>query len=115
MADITPPDLFPNYALLASTDPAPAAGLFIPLTDLPGLDLSEANATTGDGRAVLYGLVQGAFTNLQALPTADRPVRLTLTKVPPTGIGIDLIRQNYTLSVELGVDPGEGVAIAPEA
>ena len=115
MADITPPDVFPDYAYLESTDPAPANGIFIPLTNLPGLDAAEANATTGDGRAILYGLIQGAFGNIQALPQAERPVRLTLTKVPPTGIGIDLIRQNYTLSVELGVDPGEGVAIAPEA
>lgn len=114
MADIFPTALYPNYALLAAAATTPSEGIFIPLSDLASLSSAEANATTGDGRAVFYALVQDGYAGIQALAVEARPTKLTITKANPTGIGVDLVRQNFTVGVDLTIDP-DGTGLASEA
>jgi hypothetical protein len=113
MADILPSDLYPGYQLLAAAASAPSQGIFIPLADLASLTAAEANASTGDGRAVFYALVQDGYAGVQALAVASRPTKLTITKANPTGVGVDLVRQNYTIGIDLTIDPN-GTGLAPE-
>lgn len=113
MADILPTDLYPGYQLLAAAASTPSQGLFIPLSDLASLTAAEANAATGDGRAVFYALVQDGYAGIQTLDTAARPTKLTITKANPTGVGVDLVRQNYTIGIDLTIDPN-GTGLAPE-
>lgn len=114
MASITPLQVFPNYALLESSDPAPSQGIFIPLTDLEGYSAIEANSTTGDGRALVYALIEHAQANIMALADADKPSKMTLTKAAPSAIGqLNQVRQNYTASFDIAV-PATG-DLVPES
>lgn len=114
MADIIPTDLYPGFELLAATDPAPSQGIFIPLANLSSLSAAEADTATGDGRAVFYALVQDGYAGIQALASAARPTKLTITKANPTGIGVDLVRQGFSVAIDLTIDPN-GTGLAPEA
>lgn len=114
MADIIPTDLYPGYTLLAAAAAAPSQGIFIPLADLSSLSAAEADTATGDGRAVFYALVQDGYAGIQALATASRPTKLTITKANPTGVGVDLIRQGFAIAIDLTIDPN-GTGLAPEA
>jgi hypothetical protein len=104
MANLTPVGMFAGYELLAATDPAPSQGIFIPLATLVGLSAAEANETTGDARSVLLSIIDRATTSLAAVPVADRPNGLTITKANPTGISATSIRQGYTTNFDLNVD-----------
>jgi len=97
MANITPVQaLGTGYALLASNDPAPAQGVFIPLANITGLSAAEANASTGDGRKVIVGLMEKIHDNIQALASSARPVYVTLAKGQPTGVAVNQINHCFT-------------------
>lgn len=55
--------------------------LKIPLADLPGLSAADANATTGDYRAVLLAFISLAYAYYTALADADKP-KAFLVRVP---------------------------------
>lgn len=110
MANIIPTDIYAGYKLLAAADPAPSQGIFIPLASLPTLNTEEANAETGDGRAIIHSLVEQAYTSIQALATTARPNRLSVTKANPNGVGIGLVNQSYGITVTLGLDNSTNVA-----
>lgn len=107
MANITPAQLFPGLTV-DGTD------VVIPLADLAGLTAVEADPATGDGREVARVLVNSIVAKIQALATADRPTKMTVTKANPQGIGVDQIRQAYSLSFDVSVD-ASGAALVAEA
>jgi hypothetical protein len=98
MADILPTDLFSGYT-------SDGTDITIPIASLPALTTGEANATTGDGREVLRAIIVQAKTALDALATADKPTKLTLTSSNPTGVSASTIRQSYTMTFDLAVSP----------
>ncbi|GAB4465529.1 MAG: hypothetical protein OHK0037_20380 [Elainellaceae cyanobacterium] len=101
MPAILPGAIFPNYQYLSAAEAAPSAGLFIPLNSLPGLTADEADETTGDGRKVAFELSRAMFTNYNALTTAQRPSRFTITRGIPAGIDQTTVRQTYTLTFDI--------------
>lgn len=114
MADIIPTQLFPNYAYLESGTATPSDGVFIPLSDLPQLSAGEADAATGDGREVARALVDTATDAIRSLADADKPTKMSVTKGNPQGIGIDQIRQSYTITFDLVVNGDTGVDMVSE-
>ncbi len=110
MAAPLPTDLIPGFALLANTDPAPEQGIFIPLSNLTGLTALEANATTGDGRKVLFEILKAVQTAYAAISPA--PSGLVVTKSTPTGVNVTTIRQSYNAQFDLAIDT---VDVAPSA
>ena len=102
-----PTDLFPNL----TTD---GTSITIPLTDLDGLTASEADPATGDGRELARILVNTMVKKYLELPVADRPARFVANKANPQGIGLEQIRQNYTLGFDVILDSA-GVAMVSEA
>ena len=115
MAMITPVQaLGSGYALLANNDPAPAQGLFIPLANVTGLSAAEANATTGDGRKVIAGLIEKINDNIQALASSARPVNLTIAKGQPTGVAINQVNQSFTITIRYDTTFANIVEVAPE-
>lgn len=102
-----PTEIFPNLTV-NGTD------LVIPLSDLEGLTASEADPVTGDGREVARILVNTIVTKFLAIPAQDRPARFVAGKANPQGIGVEQIRQNYTLGFDVILD-STGVAMIPEA
>lgn len=107
MANILPTVLFPNISVVGSD-------VVIPLGDLAGLTASEADPVTGDGRELARILVETIASKVLALPTADRPTRMTVAKANPQGIALDQIRQNYTVGFDVSLD-ASGSAMVSEA
>lgn len=106
MADITPEQLFPGLT-------ATATEITIPLTALAGLTPVEANPVTGDGREVARIITESMVTAFRGLTAQDRPSKMSVAKPNPQGIGIDQIRQAYTLSFDIAVD-NSGSVLVPE-
>lgn len=69
-----PTSLWPSYTYGAST-------LSIPLAALDGLSAANADASTGDWRAIMIALMQTMFRHYSGLATADRPTAL-IPKAP---------------------------------
>lgn len=102
MASITPDDLFPGAEVVAANGTVAAQSLCIPLSALPGVSASEANPDTGNGAVVARGLVEQMYTQIQAIPTADRPTRLSITRGAQTitpGL-VNGVRTPYTVTVD---------------
>ncbi|BAQ67071.1 hypothetical protein [Geminocystis sp. NIES-3709] len=107
MANITPAQLFPGLTI-DGTD------VVIPLEDLAGLTSVEADPATGDGRELARVLLDTIASKVLALSTANRPTKMTVTKANPQGIGIDSVRQAYTMSFDVSID-ATGAALVAEA
>lgn len=114
MANITPTQVLTGYALLAQNDPAPAQGIFVPLTTITGLSAAEANATNGDGRKLIAGLMESINTALTALPNNAKPVYLTVAKAQPSGVALGQINQTFSVTVRYQSEFGQIVEVAPE-
>lgn len=52
----------------------------VPIATFPELTAAEADATTGDIRKVLFALCAKLHAQWLATATADRPVRMTISK-----------------------------------
>jgi hypothetical protein len=107
MANILPTVVFPNY----TTD---GTDITIPIASLVGLTADEANATDGDGRELIRSLVATMKASIDALDTASKPTKLTVTASNPSGLNASSIRQLTTFSFDLEVNPAT-VQMAPEA
>lgn len=96
MAAITPTALFTGLTIANDA-------LVIPLTSLPGLTLTEANATTGDGRELLRIICETVVAKLDAMAAADRPTKMTYGKGVPSGQTTNTFRQSYNFNFDVGV------------
>ena len=98
MAQISPQDVFPSY----SSD---GTNITLPLALFPGLDAAEADATTGNGAELLRNLLEVAYTNIQALDSANQPTQMRWQKPPVAGVGTNISRQDYTFGFNIQADP----------
>lgn len=64
---------------------------------------AEANATTGDIRKILYGIVEGIYVKYQAVAAvpANLPNRLTVSKTSSVNSTTGLITSNYFIQFVL--------------
>lgn len=69
-----PTSIWPSYTYGSST-------LSIPLAALDGLTAADADAATGDWRAIMLAILQTLFRHYNALASADRPTAL-IPKAP---------------------------------
>lgn len=104
MPNVTPAALFTGYELLAATDPAPAEGIFIPLTAFSGgggeLTAANADPSTGDGRKVVYEFVETVNRKIAALDAASKPRFMTISRSETRGNAADSITRSITLKFE---------------
>lgn len=99
-----PTDWLPNYAF---TEP----DITIPRTDLDGITAAEADATTGDIREVVRGLLEALYQEHQSAVFADRLTQFRISKsVSPN---VEANTQEITYSVRCIVDVGD-VNVIPE-
>jgi hypothetical protein len=54
--------------------------LSIPISAFPELTAAEADATTGDSRKFIYALLHRFHTTFTAIPAANRPSRMTVSR-----------------------------------
>lgn len=101
-----PTSLFPNY----SSD---GTDITLPLATI-SVTAGEANTTTGDSRAILRRMVDSAYNTIQALPSADRPTKMSITRSNPSVVGANTLRQTYTISFDTTYQ-NSALTMAPEA
>lgn len=84
--------------------PATEDGVFIPLTDLPGIQESEWNNSDYDIAMSKghHALVERLYTILSSNP--GKPLGSNATKSSPSGVAINLFRQTYTFTFQKHVD-----------
>lgn len=75
----------------------------IPIASLASLEAAEANATTGDVRAILFGILKTVANANAALATADKSNRFTIASSANQGTstvsGVTVPVLNHTFSV----------------
>lgn len=100
-----PTSMFPAYT---------SDGTLLSL-DLDDANLSAANAhtSTGDIRAILRGILDRAFMVISALPTADKPKKMSITKGAPQVVGTNVLRQTYTVTFDTTYQ-NTALTMAPE-
>lgn len=103
MAIKRPADYFSGYEVVAAGGTVTAESVCIPIAALPGLSAAEANATTGDGSALLRSVSEAVFSAFSAMPTAERPTKFTITRGAQTITpgATNQIRQPYTYTFDL--------------
>jgi hypothetical protein len=73
-----------------------------PLASVTDLTAAEADATTGDLRAIAFRLVESLYQHISGLATADAPGQLTITRNRfESGTSI---AYRYLLTVNTGVE-----------
>lgn len=97
MASINPADLFPGYT-------SDGTNITIPLAALPGLEASEADASTGNGSEVLRIICESAYQAIEGMDQASRPTQITWSKAVPAGLTNDTFRQSYTFGFTIGTN-----------
>ena len=86
----------------------------IPLSSLPGLDSSEADASTGDIRKVARALMAALYAAWLAEEAADRPQRMRLSRNSTVDDETGNTTRDYTASF-LVATTGEEVVDEPSA
>jgi hypothetical protein len=114
MADILPGVLFPGYEFVSAGGTVTADSVVIPLSALPAVSASEADATTGDGREVMRAIHEASANAYLALDTASRPINMTIGKAGVSGNGVDQYTQSYSASYNLSIDQ-DGTSLVAEA
>lgn len=98
MANILPTAIFPNMT-------SDVTGITIPYTDLAGLTQAEADVGTGDGREVARSLEESIFAAISALGAGVAPEEMTVSKNTTPTTGTNAIRDSYTFTFDVIVDP----------
>lgn len=72
--------------------------LTIPIASIPELTAAEIDSATGDIRKMLYAIAELAWTKWSALPTVDRPTKMTLSKSASVNATTGLVTNTYTFT-----------------
>lgn len=82
--------------------------LSIPLANLDGLTAAEANATTGDWRAIAQALLVTLYNHYNGLATADKPAAMTVStpsvQAVSSGDFAGTVKATYSASFYLTLD-----------
>lgn len=104
--DTAPTALIPGFTSDATTIVLPDA--------FTGIASGDKDPATGDSRAILRSILDSAYVAIQALPTVDRPKRLTIARGNPTVTAPNTLRQSYTVTFETTY-ANSALSMAPEA
>lgn len=102
--DDTPSVLFPGWT-------SDGTNVSFAISGFPKLSTAEAHTSTGDSRKVLYALCHQIEANYAALPTADKPARLTITRGEQT-VSPGIQRVFFALAFDLDIS---GADVAAES
>ena len=96
---LLPTDFWADYSL-ETVDTV--QGVFIPLSNLPGLTAAEANATTGNGGEVLRQIVASAYTAYAAMD--PKPTKTAIENFDTNDTGTRKVQHfdcNFVVTVPL--------------
>jgi hypothetical protein len=86
----------------AASGSAVAAGLYIPVADLPGVTASELDGTPTGAEKAMFAILNAVYNTLS--PSNFDKLGFSVAKPNPTGVAPDTINQNYTLTNQMMVD-----------
>ena len=84
----------------------------VPIASFPEMTAAEADATTGDIRKILYAICERCWSVWNALATADRATKMTLSKTSSTNSTTGLTTHQYVFTFVNAVTAQD---VAPEA
>ena len=94
-----------NYAFSAPS-------ITISNVDNPNVTDAEADATTGDSRRILFGLLQDMYARFNAIDAADRPTKMTFLR----STSVNDVTQQGTVTFTIRFTTGDVVTeVADEA
>ena len=70
-----------------------------PIASLPELTAAEADAVTGDSRKIIYAFLEEFYQWYEALPTADKPTRITISRGTNVETSPGLFTRTYSFQV----------------
>jgi hypothetical protein len=68
-----------------------------PIASIPELTAAEADAVTGDSRKIIYALLEQIAAWFEALPLADQPTQLTISR----GVAVETAPGVFTRSYNI--------------
>lgn len=110
MASKVPTEYLAGYAYLAAAASTPAAGIFIPLTTLTGLDAAEADAATGDIRKIMAEILDAFYASFSAKTEQLTKISILRTRNPSFNGSTLAISDTYSVSIERSGTIGDVVA-----
>lgn len=104
----SPNEVWPGYAFLTATTPAPSDGIFIPRPELNERSEIEVppeklDPATGDIRVLIYAFIDAINTIYSGATPENKLVDLTITKrvtVPTGNAGQSKLRSTFTLTCD---------------
>lgn len=80
---------------------ADASNITLPIANVPELTATEADEdpTVGDSRKLIFALMERFFQWYQAIPSGDRPTRLTITRSDFSDPSTGQITKTYAVQV----------------
>lgn len=85
-----------NYTASSTT-------LTLTLSDFSEITSAEANASSGDSRKIVYGLIEGLYKRFNALPEGDAPSKMQISR--SRGLNADgTISASYSFNFTLSGD-----------
>jgi hypothetical protein len=66
--------------IFGSTFTSTATNFTVPLSAFAELTSAEVNASTGDSRKIIYGMLERFYAYYNGLAAEDRPAKMTLSK-----------------------------------
>lgn len=88
-----------------------ATDMVIPIGTFPELTAPEIDSVTGDVRKFLYAVCEKAWSVWNALATADRPTKMTLTKSSSVDATTGIVTNVYTYTFKNSITAQD---VAPE-
>lgn len=107
----TPTDWIPGIAHATAGSAVAENSLVIPMTSLPELTQAELTGSGADIRRVLFAISEAVFQSWNNKPTADRPVRMTLSRTTTVNDALGVTNRNYAFAFAI---ESASVEVAPE-
>jgi len=86
--------VIPNWIASYSDD---GTDMTIPIASLSELSAAEADDATGDIRDLMFALCEHMFTTYDALDTADKPTKMTISKSISNDVSAGTATESFTL------------------
>lgn len=96
---------------VVSTDTGTGTHTIKALGTLQELTDTEANASTGDWRKIVYAIMEMLYQKYLNTPSADRPSRVTISRSSSTNEQTGRMTRNYTVSIVTDI---AGVEVSAE-
>ena len=87
-----------------------ATNITVPIATFTQLTAAEADASTGDIRKIVWAILEKLYQTYNALPTADRPAKWTISKSASVNTTTNVVTNSFVVTLLTEVLTQEVVA-----